>query len=114
MDVGFDDKRIGALLLGGIWVEAIGFADNAVADRFDGGRFEQADIITNASRVEIDLVLPIADSHDLPHGPMLLSEVLQFVIIEIASQSYRREYRDVPIVQAFASAVAPRVLVDIL
>jgi len=70
---------------GNVTLEA-NFVDNAVADRFDGGRFEQADDITNASRVEIELVLPIADSHDLRHGPMLLSQVLHFSIIEIASQ----------------------------
>ena len=60
------------------------------------------------------MLLPIADLHDLPHGPMLLGEVLKFVVVKIPSKPHRCEHDDVPIVESFSPAIASRLLVDIL
>ena len=114
MDIGFDDERIGSLLLHGVGLESIRFIDNAMADCFDGAGLEQADVVANASPIEVDLFLPVTDLHDLPHGPMLFGEVLKFVVVEIASKPHGREHDDVPIVESFTPAIASRMFVDIL
>jgi len=84
-----------------------------MADGFDRARLEQADVVANASPVEVNLLLPIADPHDVPHRPMLFGEVLQLVVVEIASKPHGRQHDDVPIVESLASAIVSRTLIDI-
>ena len=85
----------------------------AMADGFDRARLEQADVVANASPVEVNLLLPIADPHDVAHGPMLLGEALELVVVEIASKPHGRQHDDVPIVESLASAIVSRMLIDI-
>ena len=85
-----------------------------MTDRLDGIWFEQTDVVTNTSPIEIDLLLPVADPHDLSQGSMLFGKVLELVIIEIAPESRSGQHGDVPIVEPLSSAVTSRVLVDIV
>ena len=45
---------------------------------------------------------------------MLLCEVLEFVIVEVATEPNGGQHGDVPVVESFATRVATRVRVDIL
>ena len=84
-----------------------------MADGFDRAGLEQADVVANASPVEVNLLLPIADPHDVAHRPMLFGEVLELVVIEVTSKSHGRQHDDVPIIEPLASAIASRMLIDI-
>ena len=87
--------------------------ESEFADCLDGAGLEQAEVVANASPIEVNMLLPIADLHDLPHGPMLLGEVLKFVVVKIASKPHGCEHDDVPIVESFSPAIASRMFVDI-
>ena len=103
MDVGFHHKRIGALLLRGVGLESIGFLDEAMADGFESAGLEQADVVANASPVEVNVLLPITDPHDVAHRPMLFGEVLELVVVEVTSKPHGRQHDDMPIVESLAS-----------
>jgi hypothetical protein len=77
-------------------------------------RLEQADIVLDASPVEGRVFVPVADTHHLPQVPMLLGQVLQFVVVEIAAQSHGREHQNLPVVHSFTAHIVTRILVDIL
>jgi hypothetical protein len=62
---------------------------------------------------EVDLCFPIADTHDVPQGSMLLGHILELVVVEIASQPDSCQYEYLPIVEPFASAIVSRVVIDI-
>src|SRR5665213_480290 len=74
---------------------------------------QQSDVAMNASPVERDLFLPIADAHRLPQGTMLLGEILKLVVREIAAEPHGREHEHLPIIETLASAIRPRIAVDV-
>lgn len=115
VDIGFDDKRIGPLFLRGCGFKAVGLLDDAVANRFEGLRFQSTNVVTDTAGLKIVVAaLPVANSHDLPQGPMLLGKVLQFVVVQIAAKSNGCQHGDFPVAKPFASAVVSRILIDIL
>lgn len=115
VDIGFDDKRIGPLFLCGFRFKTVGFLDKAVADRCDGLRFQQTDVVTDTAGSEVIVIaLPVANSHDLSQGPMLLGKILQLVIVQVAAESNGCQDGDFPVARPLASAVIPRGLIDVL
>jgi len=49
----------------------------------------------------------------LPQGAVLLGEILEPVVVEVAAQSHRCQHQDGPVVHPLASAAAAGVVVDI-
>lgn len=90
------------------------FGHQKVTDRFQRLGLEQADVVANPPPIEIDLLLPVADAHDVSQGAMLLSKILEFVVVQIAAQAGGSQHDDLPIVEPFSPTVAARMLVDIL
>lgn len=113
MNVGFGNERITPHLLGSLRLHTVPLGDEGLTEGVDRRRLEQADIVMDASPVEGRVFVPVADAHHLPQGPMLLGEVLQLVVIVIAPQPHGREHQHLPVVEALASAIGSRVLIDI-
>ena len=114
MDIGLDHERVGTRLLRGFRLEAMSFRHDRVADLLDGRGLQQTDVVANASPREIGFITPIPDSQDVPQVPMLLGQVLQFVVVQIAAQSHRRQHQYLPVVHAFTAEIVTRIVVDIL
>jgi hypothetical protein len=100
VDVGGDDERVAADLVGGVGDEAMALGDDPVVEPLDGIGGEEGDVIAEASPVEGDVVVPAADAHDEPQGSVFLGEVLKPIVVEIAAQAYGGEDQNGPVVHA--------------
>lgn len=73
----------------------------------------QRTIVLNASQFKRSLFLPITESHDLQQCSMLFGEVLQLVVIQIATKPYGGQHQYLPVVESLAAAIGPRFTVDV-
>jgi hypothetical protein len=103
MDVRFDHEGVGTGRLGGLRHQLMSGLNDPVVDLLDGFRPELGEIVLNPTPVEVNLVAPVADAHDLTQGPVLLGEVLELVVVEITSEANRGQHEDLPIGHAPAS-----------
>src|SRR4051812_35872781 len=114
VDVGGDDERVAPDGVGGVGDEAMPLGDDAVVEPFEGVGREQGDVVAEASPVEGGGLVPAADAHDEPQGAVLLGEVLEPIVVEVAAQAYGGEDEDGPVVQAGPAAIGAGGGVDIL
>ena len=108
VDIRFHDKRIRSTLLGRLRLQAMPFRHDQVTELLDRPRFQLAEVVTNTPPREAAFVAPIPDSHDVPQRPMLFGQVLQFVVIEIATQPYGRQDQNLPVIHPFSSHIVAR------
>ena len=87
--------------------------DDRVVDVFERFRTEEAEVVANPPPVEGLFLLPVADPHDVPQRAMLFGQVLQFVVVEVASQPHGGQHDDRPVVHAGPPLFAAGVPVDI-
>ena len=78
---------------------------------------QQVEIAFDPPPVESLLVLllafPVANSHDLSQGTVVLGEILELIVVVTASQPRRREDQDLPVAQTRPAACGARLAVDI-
>ena len=58
-------------------------------------------------------VVPIADPHHLPQGPVVLGKVLELIVVAVAAQPCRGQHENLPVAQARPSALGVGLPVDI-
>src|SRR3954471_1081864 len=114
VDLGGHDERVAADGVGGLGDQAMAFGDDAVVEPLDGLGREQGDVVAEAPPVEGGGLVPAADAHDEPQGLVLLGEVLEPIVVEVAAQAYGGEDEDGPVVQAGPAAIGAGGGVDIL
>ena len=90
------------------------FSDDQVVESLDGVGGEESDVVAKASPVERLVVAPTVDSHDSSQGTMLLGEVLQPIVVEVAAQPYGTEDQDGPVVHPRAALVGTGDPIDVL
>ena len=74
-----------------------------MANGFDGFGLEPTDGVTNATPVEVSANLPITDAHDVSQSTMLLGKILEFVVIQVATEAHGGQYGDLPVAEPFSS-----------
>jgi hypothetical protein len=115
VNVRLHHERIAAHRLDGFRLQLMPGPHDQAADLLQGLGPESNQIVLDAPPIEIGfLALPITDAHDLPQLPMVLGQVLELVVIQVAAQPRRRQDRDFPVVHAAPAALAVAGPVDIL
>ena len=74
----------------------------------------RADVVAEASPVELRLVTPAPDAHDQSQGTVLLSQVLEPVVVEIAPEPDGPQDEDRPVLHPGTAAVGTAHPIDIL
>src|SRR6516225_5365434 len=105
MDVRLDDKRIPPYRLDRRWRQFVSRSDNQVVDLLERCGPQQAQVVPNPPPIKVCLVVPIADTHHQAQGAVLLCQILQLVVIEVATEPDCREYCDGPVTQPLPAAV---------
>ena len=54
-----------------------------------------------------------ADPNQVPKAVMILSQALQFVVIEIATESHDRQHQNLPIIESWSSDIASGIWVKV-
>ncbi len=85
-----------------------------VVDLFQRGRLQQAQVVPNPAPIKVLLVLPVANTHHQPQGAVLLGQVLQFVVIEVAPQADRRQHHDRPVTQPLSAVIGTAARIHIV
>jgi len=88
-------------------------ANDPVVDPLDGFGANLGDVVFNTPPVEHGLSFPVADTHDVSQGSMLLGQVLEFVVVESAAEAHGSEHEDLPVVHSLASVSSAGARVDI-
>src|SRR5512135_282827 len=114
VDVGSDHERIAPDRVGGVGDEAMPCGDNQVVEPLDGVGGELSDVAAEASPVERLVVAPTVDAHDSSQGTMLLGEVLQPIVVEVAAEADRPQDKDRPGGHSRAALVGTGDPIDVL
>lgn len=85
-----------------------------VVDLLHGFRAQLVHVVLDPPPIEVHLFVPTANAHDLSQGAMILRQVLQLVVIQIAAEPRCGQHDDLPVVHAAPTALSVRPLVDIL
>ena len=113
MNVGVHDERIGPCRLRSGRFHPMPFGHDEMTDPFDRFGTQQTDVVANASPAEARCVVPVSHSHDVPQRAVLFGEVLEAVVIEIATEPHRRKHENLPVIEPRAATVVARLFVDI-
>ena len=94
VDVGLDHEGIATHRLGRLRFQAVPLLDDRLIDLLDRFGTQQVEIAFDPPPVESLLVLlltlPVANSHDLTQGTVVLGEILELIVVVTASQPRRR------------------------
>ena len=107
MNVGLDHERVRPHRLDGFGDQLVPRAHDELINLLNGGRSQQTDVVANPLPREVRLV-ELADFHDRPQRAMVLSEIMQLVVIQIAPQPHRRQHQDAPITQPVTPTIRTR------
>jgi hypothetical protein len=117
MDVGLDHKGIAAYRFRRLRFQAVPFLDDRLIDVLDRFGRQQVDIAFDPPPVESLLVLllafPVANSHELTQGTVVLSEILELIVVVAASQACPGQDQDLPVAQTRAAVCGARLAIDI-
>ena len=100
MDVRLHHKGVTTHRLDRLRRQLVSRRHNQVVDLLQRFRLQQTDVVANPPPIKIHLLLPVANAHHQAQGAVLLGQVLQFVVIEVATQAHRRQHHDGPVTQA--------------
>ena len=103
MNVGLDDERVRTHFLDRLGHEHMPLRHDQPIDVVDRLSPQQTNVVANPLPGEVGLV-ELADLHDRSQRPMVLGEVLQLVVIQIAAQPHRRQHQDAPVTQPLATS----------
>lgn len=112
MNVGLDHERVRTHRLDRVGDELVPCGHDELTDTLNRRRLQQADVVANPLPREVRLV-ELANFHDRPQCAMVLGEVMQLVVIQIAPQPHRRQHQDAPITQSLASTIGSRLGRDV-
>ena len=112
MNVSLNHERVRTHPLDRIGNQRVSLADDELTDALNRRRLQQTDVVANPFPRELCLV-ELPDVHDRPQRAMVLGEVMQLVVIQIAPQPHRRQHQDAPITQSFAATIGSRLGRDI-
>lgn len=59
------------------------------------------------------MLIPVPNSHDLAQLPMILCQILETIVIQIAAESHGGQDQNAPVIQTLASMIRTGVRVDI-
>ena len=79
----------------------------------DGTGLDLTKRVANSSEGETVGVFPLADSHDATQRSMVLDLVLQFVVVEVATEPNSREDHDMPVIHPGPADIASGIFVEI-
>src|SRR3989339_18839 len=117
VDVGLDHEGIATHCLGRLRLQAVPLLDDRLIDVLDRFGTQQVEIAFDSPPVEPPLVLlltrPVANSHDLTQGTVVLGEILELIVVITASQARPGKDQDLPVTQTRAAACGVRLTVDI-
>lgn len=85
MNVRLDHKRIATHRLDRLRYQLVSRSHEEVIDLHQRFRPQQAQVVPNPSPIKVGFFLPIANAHHQPQGAVLLRQILQFVVIEVAA-----------------------------
>ena len=114
MNVRLDHKRIAAHRLDRLRYQLVSRSHEEVVDLLQRFRPQQAQVVPKPAPIKVLFVLPVANAHHQPQGSVLLRQVLQFVVIEVATQPDRRQHRDRPVTQPDSAMVGTAARIHIV
>src|SRR5512143_1786789 len=114
VDVGGHHERVAPDRRGGLGDEPMPLGDDQVVEPLDRVGRQQADVVAEASPVERLVVAPTVDAHDPSQGTMLLGEVLESVVVEVAPEPDGPQDEDRPVGYPRAALVGPGGPIDVV
>jgi hypothetical protein len=113
VDVGGDHERVAPDRLGRLGDEPMPLGDDQVVEPLDRLGRQEADIVAEASPVELLIIAPAPEAHDPSQGAMLLGQVLEPVVVEIAAEPDGPQDEDRPVLHPRTAVVGATGPIDI-
>src|SRR5512140_2846599 len=114
VDVGGHHERVAPDCLGRLGDKAMPLGNDQVVEPLDRVGREQTDVVAEASPVERLVVAPTVDTQDSSQRTMLLGEVLEPIVVEVAAQPYGAEDQDRPVGHSRSALIGTAGPIDVL